>query len=142
MAGGGFSYSPVGQWSPNWDVHPAEFTGDPFPDLFLYNAETGVWFRVLNVGVNPQYVSGTWSPAWQVFPADVNADRLTDFLLYNGTWDPGWQLMATRSGGWLLYASPSGVWVRAAPAGPGTFTYANGTFESGRSLVVTSPRVW
>lgn len=73
------------RWSAGWDVYPADFDGNGWGDLFLYNPTSGRFFQVMFAGDTASYYDGAWTPGWQIHPGDFNGDRRTDIFVYNST---------------------------------------------------------
>jgi hypothetical protein len=44
----GFTDQVTGVWWPGWERHVMDLDGDGLSDLFLYDSETGQWFKCLS----------------------------------------------------------------------------------------------
>jgi hypothetical protein len=71
-----------GGWLPRFSVYAANFDNDGRTDLFLHNADTGLWFKVLTRAEGWEYVSGGWAQ-WAIDVIDLDGDRKTDVFLFN-----------------------------------------------------------
>jgi hypothetical protein len=100
-----------GRWAPGWEIYPADFDGNGWGDLFLYNSASGRYYQVMFVGDTPNYYDGAWTPGWQIYTADFNGDRRTDIFVYNGT-----------SGRWFEVITG---------AGPRNFSFYEGLWSAG-----------
>jgi hypothetical protein len=111
--GGGFAGQSQGTWAPGWSVLGADFNADGLSDVFLHNATSGVWSKLLNTGTAfTEESNGAWWPGWQKFVLDLNGDAVSDLFLYDpvtgqwyrcvstptgfsytsGWWNPGWEI--------------------------------------------------
>ncbi|HET7697858.1 MAG TPA: FG-GAP-like repeat-containing protein [Vicinamibacterales bacterium] len=154
-------------WSNNWTITPGDFDGDGRTDLFLYRA-SGDWYRVFFRAAGPRYESGVWSAGWTLSRGDFNADDRTDLFVYNPTsgrwyvvisepdgtlgyyggavnWSPGWQVNVTDldvdgRADLVLYNPADGRWFQAVTQSPGVFTFANGTWPAGLTILATQPQ--
>lgn len=105
------------RWSAGWQVHPADFDGNGWGDLFLYNPTTGRFFQVMFSGDTPTYYEGAWSVGWEVHTGEFNGDRRTDLFVYQ----PG-------TGRWIEVISGTT---------PRNFSYAEGLWSAGWSVKMT-----
>jgi hypothetical protein len=67
---------------PGFTVHAASFDGDERTDLFLHQAATGVWYKVLNTAAGFVYQGSQWLP-WPIALQDLDGDRRSDVLIVN-----------------------------------------------------------
>lgn len=109
-----------GTWSPALDIRIGDLDGDNDDDVFLYNSATGEWTTAISDGsgdTGGQLVAGAagrWEPSWQISPADFNGDGRTDFL---------------------LHYREAGTWKVAFNDGNGGFTYSDGSWNAGASVI-------
>lgn len=157
---GPVSYSFTGgTWSPGWSVAVLELNGDGRADVFLYNVDSGAWYRGVSEGDGTGdfgFTGGIWSPGWQIHPVRLDGDGLTDLFLYNvttgswyraindgmngfafvaGAWSPGWQVNPGDFDGdglvdLFLYDVTTGAWYVAVNTGGG-WSFVGGTFSPG-----------
>ena len=113
---GGFVEQSQGVWASEWAVLPTNFNGDGLTDFFLYNTQSGTWFKVQSTPTGFTYTQGVWRPGWERYVMDLNGDGLSDIFLYDpttgdwfkcvstpagftyahGRWIPGWELYTAR----------------------------------------------
>jgi hypothetical protein len=166
--GTGFNYS-NGVWPTGLTLIPGDFNGDGRSDFFVSNPATGAWsVATTQANLTFSYVSGTWSVGWTFMAGDFNGDGKTDLFLYNpaqgwwneavssgtasvftfsaGSWSANWQLQLPdlNSDGRtdvMLYSPMSGQWYQATNTAAGVFSYANGMWEPGLTVIGGMQRV-
>ncbi len=160
-ATGTFSYYSE-TWQPNWDVTIGDYDGDGRSDVFLYAPNTGLYVLASNAGTTFAYSSGTDLAGAIARAGFFDGDARADILLYNagtgqwrmltdlgsasGTWTPGWQvhvtdLNADGRSDVLLYQPTTGVWFQGITTGLGTFSFSNGTWATGLTVVAGQTRL-
>jgi hypothetical protein len=165
-AGSGFTYPVTDVWFSGWQFYPGDFNGDGRGDILLHDSSTGIYFVATNTGSGFSYVQGGWSLGWKPYVADFNADGKEDLFLHaaaNGVW---FEMLSNGSGGFsnaggqiwslgwglsptdlnndgradmVLYDPASGVWYQARNLVNGTFSYNNGTWSTGLTIVARAP---
>src|SRR3989344_95429 len=95
----------------------AKAVSDIFPDIFIYDKNTGSWSIKFNNGSGTfSEKNGSWDPQWSVQAANFNGDDLTDFFLYKKT---------------------TGQWFKAINNGSDDFTYSeSGTFSTDWNIYI------
>ena len=166
-ADGVFTYPASAYWLPDWQLYPGDFNGDGLSDLFLYHSDAGEYYVAFNTGTGFTYVDGYgWMAGWTPYVADLDADGKDDLFLHNA--DTGWwfQMIGDGAGhftdvgshqwvlGWdlyfsdfngdgradiLLYDTATGVWYQARNLVNGAFTYTNGVWAPGLSVITKAP---
>jgi hypothetical protein len=97
--------------SPGWVVHPADFNGDGFPDLFFYHPTTGAWYKAIdNQEGTYTFFGYKWATGWTPHIVDFDGDGRSDVFLYNKT---------------------TGKWFRCLTIGNGDFGYVAGAWAAG-----------
>lgn len=165
-AGSGFTYPVTDVWFSGWQFYPGDFNGDGRGDILLHDSSTGIYFVATNTGSGFSYVQGGWSLGWKPYVADFNADGKEDLFLHassNGVW---FEMLSNGSGGFVnaggqiwslgwglsptdlnndgradivLYDPASGVWYQAHNLVNGTFSYNNGTWSAGLTIIARAP---
>ena len=96
---GGFAEHSQGTWGAGWSVFRADFNADELADVFLHNATSGVWYKLLNNGTTfTEESSGAWWPGWQKFVVDLNGDAISDLFLYDPASGQWYRCISTPSG--------------------------------------------
>jgi subtilisin-like proprotein convertase family protein len=165
-AGSGFSYPASETWFPGWQLYPGDFSGDGITDILLHDPTTGMFFVATANAAGFTYQQGGWSLGWTPGVADFNGDGRDDLFLHapltglwfemlsNGAggftnaggqgWSLGWQLHFTdlNSDGradMVLYDPSSGAWYQARNFTLGSFSYTNGTWTAGLTVITRPP---
>jgi photosystem II stability/assembly factor-like uncharacterized protein len=71
-----------GGWLPGFSVYAANFDNDERTDLFLHQAGSGMWFKVLNGPDGLRYTLGGWAQ-WNVDVTELDGDRRSDVFLFD-----------------------------------------------------------
>lgn len=159
---GQFTYPQSRAWDPNWQIYVADFNGDGISDLFLHMPSTGQWYVALTGAADFTYVFGVWTLGWTPFIADLDGNGTDDVFLFNrtsgqwtemigdrtgrfasagsGFWSSGWDVYPTDLNGdsradILLYNPTSGAWFQARNLTLGAFSYTNGFWDAGLTIV-------
>ncbi len=167
QSGGGFTYPLEDHWLNVWQIQAGDFNGDGLDDLFLLDPATGLNYTCLNTGANFNYFGTAWNPGWTPYVADLDGDGADDLFLSNaatgtwykmisnkagaftavaaGVWVTGWQIYPLDFNGdsradLLLYNPATGAWFQAFNTTNASFTYANGFWDTGLTVLVGSPR--
>ena len=108
----------IGQWTPEWQIVPAELNGDRRADLVFYNPLTGDVIQSTNTGEGTFSLSRTFAsgaPGGQLSTGDFNGDRRDDVLIYQPA---------------------SGAWVVAIVDGRGALVERRGAWTGGARVQV------
>lgn len=165
--GASFQYPITWGWTTSWNFYPGDFNGDGLTDMLLHDVPTGQYYVAMHNGVNDfNYTVGYWVTGWTPHVGDLDADGDQDLFLYQeGTgawyellsdgvggftegggqmWSTGWQihmtdLNADGRSDVLLYNPSTGVWYQARNLTIGTFSYTNGVWATGLTIIVRTP---
>jgi len=85
----------------------ADFNGDGYADVFLYDSSTGSWSLMLGSNGNGFAAAskGSWAPGLTIYSADLDGNGMTDLFLSDGA---------------------TGHWSKAISDGAGNFTVSSG----------------
>lgn len=165
-SGPGFTYPASEVWFPGWQIYPGDFNGDGVTDLVLHDPPTGMYFVAHATGSGYTYQQGWWTLGWTPYAADLNVDGMDDLFMHapltglwfqmisdgagnftvggTDTWSLGWSLYPTdlnadARADIVLYDPASGVWYQARNLIDGAFTYNNGIWPTGLTIVTRTP---
>jgi hypothetical protein len=147
-----------GTWDRAWELYPADLNGDGYPDLILFDRESGAFVEAINQG-NGRFSTraGHWGSEWTIAVGDFNGDRIEDVLLSNpqtGQWFVGlsdgagafYYLPGTAAPNSIvtigdyngdgrsdvfLYNPDTGAWTLGLSDGQGQFAWTTGTWARG-----------
>ena len=166
QAGPAFTYPVTEIWFTGWQLYPGDFSGDGLTDFLLHDPPTGQYFIATTTGSGFSFVQSAWSLGWKPYVLDLNADAKADLFLHDPStgvwfhmigdgagnftnaggniWSLGWDLYPTdfngdQRGDLLLYDPATGFWYQAHNLVDGSFSYFNGGWTPGLTLIVRPP---
>ena len=164
---GGFTYPFTGTWYSGWQLYPGDFNGDGVTDLLLHDPPTGIYILATTGVSGFSFNQGAWTLGWKPYAMDLTADGRDDLFLHDAssgrwaelvsdgaghftsvgqeTWAPGWQIHPVDLNGdnrmdIVLYDPVSGAWYQARNLVSGSFSYSNGGWAPGFTVIVRVPR--